>query len=116
MSAVNSGHDWTGPRCRLCANRRSHHYVQFQLGDCFMILTFERAMVGLGRPQSEVLRPKPESRASTTAWARLLTPSLLKMMETWLRTVLALVPSFLAMLSLSRPWARSSSTSFSRAV
>ena len=47
--------------------------------------------------------PKPASRASATAWAWLLTSSLEKIVETWLRTVFALLPSSLASASLSRP-------------
>src|SRR6266567_6030321 len=34
-----------------------------------------------------VLRPNPASREIATAWARLTAPSLLMMLETWLRTV-----------------------------
>src|SRR5215471_21461110 len=42
----------------------------------------------LGHAQ-DGLRPKPASRAHTIACERPLTPSLSKMTETWLRTVLA---------------------------
>src|SRR6202035_5694646 len=50
------------------------------------------------------------------AWARSATCSLVKMLETWLRTVFWLSPSLVAITGLARPWATRSSTSRSRSV
>jgi hypothetical protein len=44
------------------------------------------------------------------AWGRVLTPSLEKMLETWLRTVFSLLASDAAIAALSRPRAISVST------
>lgn len=60
--------------------------------------------------------PRPASRARTIASARLATSILLKIEDTWLRTVLGLSTSFSAMALLVSPWAMSCSTSSSRRV
>src|SRR6266702_3826624 len=63
-----------------------------------------------------VLRPNPASREIATAWARLTAPSLLMMIETWLRTVFSEIFSRTDISILLDPWATSSRTSRSRAV
>ena len=60
--------------------------------------------------------PRPASRARTIACARSATWSLLKMFETWLRTVLPLMCRRPAIVGLARPCAISASTSRSRSV
>src|ERR1700760_2732788 len=48
------------------------------------------------------LPPRPASRALTMAWARSVTWSLVKMLDTWLRTVFRLIIRWCAMAAL--PW------------
>src|SRR5262249_1879132 len=68
-----------------------------------------------GRGQGRVrTQPSPASRARTMASARLATCSLLKMLVTWLPTVLGDTSRRAAMLALPRPAAMRSSTSRSR--
>src|SRR5215213_120971 len=57
---------------------------------------------------------KPRSRAKTIACARVQTPSLSKRLETWLRTVLSLIPSRSAISAFANPSLISPSTSRSR--
>ena len=56
----------------------------------------------------------PRSRAKTIACARVQTPSLSKRLETWLRTVLSLIPSRSAISAFANPSLISPSTSRSR--
>src|SRR2546429_3799734 len=56
-----------------------------------------------GHCRSPGWRPSPAARARTIAWARSATCSLVKMLDTWLRMVLGLRNSRLAMSVLATP-------------
>src|SRR5262249_49759333 len=58
----------------------------------------------------------PASLAWMMAWARSVTWSLARMLDTWLRTVLGLSDSRVAIAVLARPWASRSRTWGSRLV
>ena len=73
---------------------------------------------GVLRVRRRAVRPAAEAGRSrcTIASARVRTPSLSKIGETWLRTVFSLLPSCFAIAWLSRPRATSSSTAVSATV
>ena len=79
----------------------------------------EAPVRGVGEPGSDLAGsglPRPASRAMTIAADRSETCSLVKTLDTWLRTVLRLIISSWAMVALPLPTATISSTSRSRSV
>ena len=65
---------------------------------------------------AQLIDTRPVRTAWRAAWVRLCTPSLIRMLETWLLTVVSLTERLAAICLLALPRANNSRTSVSRSV